>query len=97
MRYDWTPYQERVNDLIALMDERHQKYGSGNIDAFGLLGIVVRLSDKIERLKQWVSNPLLHAPDESTEDTFKDMANYAIIGLMLIHGTWPPLPLEELE
>jgi len=26
---------------------------------------------------------------ESLEDSFKDMANYAIIGLLVLQGKWP--------
>jgi hypothetical protein len=27
--------------------------------------------------------------NESLEDSFKDMANYAIIGLLVLQGKWP--------
>ncbi|MCY0865420.1 MAG: helix-turn-helix transcriptional regulator [Sulfobacillus sp.] len=38
-------------EQMALMVRKQQDYGPGNINAFGELGLVVRLSDKIERLK----------------------------------------------
>jgi hypothetical protein len=38
-------------EQMALMVKKRQDYGPGNINAFGELGVVVRLSDKMERLK----------------------------------------------
>jgi hypothetical protein len=74
----------------AIFVERQAKYGPGNIARTGLLGIAVRLNDKVERLLQLT----LHgsggtATDESVEDTLRDVANYGLIGLMLLHKTWP--------
>lgn len=36
---------------VTLMDRKQQDYGSKNISKFGTFGVLVRLSDKIERLK----------------------------------------------
>jgi hypothetical protein len=40
-----------LDDQYALMVRKHADYGPGNIAAFGELGVLVRLSDKFERLK----------------------------------------------
>ena len=35
---------------IQLFDKKHSDYGPHNIDKFGIMGVLVRSSDKMERL-----------------------------------------------
>ncbi len=72
---------------IALLDSKHQDYGAGNIAAFGEYGIMVRMSDKMERLKRLLTNAA-EPNNESIEDTYKDLCNYAIIALMVRRNLW---------
>ena len=71
---------------------KQHDYGHDNILAFKEQGLVVRLWDKINRLKNlfWKNS---EPKNESIEDTFTDIAGYAIIGLMLAEGTFT----NELE
>jgi len=86
-------------DLREILVRKHHDYGSENILHFGEYGIVVRAQDKISRLgtlvppKGYVS---LHpaVSDETTDDTWIDLANYAMMALMLRNGTFC-LPLER--
>ena len=72
---------------VALLDSKHKDYGAGNIAAFGEYGIMVRLSDKMERLKRLLTNA--QTPNnESIEDTYRDVCNYAIIALMVRRNLW---------
>jgi hypothetical protein len=81
-----TTYQE----LLDLLLSKHKDYGPKNIaDAPGgaLNGLRVRMHDKLARINNLYdskSNP----EHESLEDSFKDMANYAIIGLLVLRGQW---------
>ena len=44
--------------------------------------------DKFERLKNLLASG--HTPEhESIEDSFKDLANYCIIAMMVNRGKWP--------
>ncbi|MDI3298280.1 MAG: nucleotide modification associated domain-containing protein [Bacillota bacterium] len=81
-----------IADARAVMIDRQRKYGSGNISAFGEIGVLVRASDKLERLKHFHLGGGADAPDESVDDTWIDLANYALIALLLRRGTWG-LPL----
>ena len=72
--------------LEELFEERQGKYGADNIAAFGELGCLVRASDKIARLKVSMDKDF---KDESAEDAWMDLANYAIIALMCRRGLWP--------
>jgi len=80
-----------INELGELLIAKQIDYGAGNINnAFGgpINGLLVRLGDKFERLKNLFSKG--HTPqNESIEDSFKDLANYGVIGLMVQRGLWP--------
>jgi hypothetical protein len=84
-------------DQYAMMVRKQHDYGPGNIAAFGELGVLVRLSDKFERLKHLLVTqdatgrvvPRTDAPvNESIEDNYRDLLNYALIALMVRQGLW---------
>ena len=94
-------------DQYALMVRKQTDYGPGNISAFGELGVLVRLSDKLERLKNLLltrdaqgritMNPAAPA-NESVEDSYRDLLNYALIALMVRQGQWDlPFVPEDQE
>lgn len=87
--------EEVVGDLMLVMYSKQRDYGRGNIDAFGEVGVLVRASDKLARLKNLLyDNPGSTPKNESVIDTWGDLANYAIIALMIRRGWWG-LPLIE--
>ncbi len=91
-----TTFEEAL-DLIweeqrALMIRKQSDYGPGNIAGFGELGVLVRTWDKVERLKTLLTAG--KAPEnESVDDSWKDLMNYALIALLVRRGIWG-LPLE---
>lgn len=75
---------------VMLMDRKQQDYGSTNISGFGTFGVVVRMNDKMERLKSlYNKGKRRKAVNESIKDTFRDVSNYATIALMVELGRWP--------
>jgi hypothetical protein len=60
---------------------KNKDYGNSFMD-FGLIGILVRLNDKINRLKSLMKNEI-KVKDEKKEDTINDLYNYCIMGLSL--------------
>jgi len=80
-----------IDELGNLLISKQRDYGPGNINnAYGgpINGLMVRMGDKFERLKNLLASG--HTPQhESIEDSFKDLANYCIIAMMVIRGTWP--------
>ena len=74
-------------EAAVLLDTKNRDYGPGNISAFGERGVIVRLNDKVERLKTlvWGGKSPEH---EKVTDTWLDIANYGIIGLMCHRGDW---------
>jgi hypothetical protein len=80
-----------TNELADLLLSKHRDYGPKNISQSPggpLNGLRVRMWDKLARINNLVDKNV--APEhESLEDSFKDMANYAIIGLLVLQGKWP--------
>jgi len=67
-----------------LFQKKNEDYGNSFVD-FGLIGIIVRLNDKINRLLTLLSKTSPKTPqvsDECIEDTINDLYNYGIIALM---------------
>ena len=81
---------QTFQELVDLLLSKHKDYGPKNIsDAPGgaLNGLRVRMHDKLARINNLVDNNK-NPEHESLEDSFKDMANYAIIGLLVLRGEW---------
>ena len=55
---------------------------------FSLTGLTIRLTDKINRLRNLVVSGKNYVKDEGMEDTFIDIANYGIIGLLVGRNKW---------
>ena len=83
---------ETVNDeLLEMFLKKHKDYGKGNILSIKELGITMRISEKVERLKHLLMNG--DKPENETlDDTWTDIATYAVIAILLRRG-W----FEELE
>ena len=70
-----------------LLDSKQQDYGSRNISDFGELGVLVRINDKVQRLRNLLSKKI--TKHEPLLDTWQDISNYGLIGQMLNEGIWP--------
>lgn len=74
--------QTIISDNTKLFERKNTDYGNSFVD-FELIGIVVRLNDKINRiLNLGDADPETMKVDEKIEDTINDLYNYCIIGLM---------------
>jgi len=86
---------EILTELKITMVQKHQDYGPYNIahaPGGAMNGLLVRMHDKTERLQNLYFHRKGNTPNyESIEDTLKDLANYAIIGLMVQRGQWEGL------
>lgn len=80
--YTLVPDHHNVAEEIAcLLDRKGQDYGTENIKKFGSHGVLVRVSDKVERLIN-LSKRNNKPNFESVEDTWRDIAGYAILALI---------------
>ena len=83
------PYSDVVNDLYKIYLDKNRDYGSSFSETFkdfGIVAPVIRLSDKVNRIKQLVkSKEKPKVKDESLKDSLKDLANYSILTLIEIN------------
>jgi len=74
---------------------KQKMYGHGNIARFEVPGIVIRMNDKLERLKnlRGFDGPVLFEP---VKDTWLDICGYSIIAIMWIRG-WFLLDMKNQD
>jgi Nucleotide modification associated domain 1 len=81
---------DTMRELGDLLLSKHRDYGPKNIsDSPGgaLNGLRVRMHDKTARINNLIDNQ--HKPvHEPLEDSFKDLANYGIIALLVLRDKW---------
>jgi len=79
-----------LNELRSIMMKKQEDYGPLNIalaPGGAMNGLRVRMYDKLARLNNMTDKGA--TPNyESIEDTLIDLANYAIIGLLVQRGQW---------
>lgn len=93
-------FQNIQEEQYELFARKHLDYGLNNIalggdivnnnddKKFSLTGLVIRLTDKISRLRNLMVNGRNYVKDEGMEDTFIDIANYGIIGMLVGRNKW---------
>ena len=74
-------------DDIKLFDEKHKDYGEDNIRKFGEYGVLVRTSDKLERLTTLLNSGTMPR-NESISDSWQDLTIYSTIARAVRNGTW---------
>lgn len=83
---DHMRHEDITTELYMIFDEKDSKYGKSfeqSVTEFGLVSAVIRMSDKMNRLKNIVMDEIdMGDNDESTRDTLLDLANYAILSVM---------------
>ena len=86
-------FQESIDEIVAMSTKKNADYGTAadplaNVRAseeFGIpawLGAIVRLNDKIVRIKSFAKNGRLE--NESLRDSLIDIATYGAIALTLL-------------
>ena len=79
-----------LNELRSIMMKKQADYGPLNIalaPGGPMNGLRVRMYDKLARLNN-LADKAATPNFESVEDTLIDLANYAIIGLLVQRGQW---------
>lgn len=89
-------YQIVLDDLMKMFLKKHKDYGKGNILSVGELGIAMRVTEKIERIKNLLMKGGGKAPaNESVEETWTDIAVYAIIAILHMRGQFQSLEVDS--
>lgn len=77
-------FKSIVDEMYDIYIAKNSDYGSSVSDTykdFGLVSFLVRMQDKINRLKT-LNNKESLVKDEKIEDTLLDLANYSILALI---------------
>lgn len=85
----------RAPDALANFKSAHA------LELHPVTGLLLRMQDKMMRVKSFVADGALKVSGETVEDAFDDMVNYAILGKALLReerllqeATVAPLPVE---
>jgi hypothetical protein len=68
---------------LELFTKKNTDYGDA-FAKFGVIGVLMRIEDKIQRSLSITKNGLNLINDESIRDTLIDLHNYAAMGIMLL-------------
>jgi Nucleotide modification associated domain 1 len=67
---------------LELFERKNKDYGDA-FAKFGLVGVLVRIEDKIQRAVSISNSGITLVDDEGLKDTLLDLHNYAAMALML--------------
>ena len=82
--------EKKYDEAEKLLLRKHKDYGPKNISASpggAINGLRVRIHDKLARINNLYDSGAT-PENESLRDSFIDMANYAIIALLVLDGEW---------
>lgn len=82
--------QTKYDEAEKLLLKKHKDYGPKNISGSpggAVNGLRVRIHDKLARINNLYDSGVT-PENESLRDSFIDMANYAIIALLVLDGEW---------
>ena len=71
------------NEALILFRRKNADYGDA-FAKFGIIGVLMRIEDKIQRALSITRNGITIVDDETIRDTLLDLHNYAAMGLMLL-------------
>ena len=83
--------QQKFQHAKAVLLQKHKDYGPKNISQSPggpLNGLRVRMWDKFARINHLIDSGAT-PENESLKDSFLDMANYAIIAMLVLDDEWP--------
>jgi hypothetical protein len=68
---------------LEMFKTKNKDYGDA-FAKYGLIGVLMRIEDKIQRALSITKNGVNMVNDESIRDTLMDLHNYAAMGVMLL-------------
>jgi hypothetical protein len=83
----------KVQEIYGIFCKKQADYGPTNIGVGGEQGVTLRTGDKISRMFELLgltNRDVDGTPEnESIRDTWADLADYGIIGMIVHDGDWP--------
>ena len=95
-------YVDYFDEIVEEMKEIHKKknadYGNNFhklFEEWGFITALLRLSDKMERLKNIYKKEEIQVKDESVYDTLIDLANYAVMTAVELRNGYKPNDIKN--
>ena len=79
---------KKVLEDVLLFDKKQHDYGPQNIAKFGTMGVLVRSSDKLERLVNLYKRDEKPKVAEPITETWQDLSVYGAIARVYEDGEW---------
>lgn len=86
-------FDEILREMLKTFIAKNKDYGKGNILDTGEMGIIFRINDKINRLKN-LQMSQKQPNNESVDDSWLDIGVYAAIAILLRSGKFKKLELN---
>jgi hypothetical protein len=93
----------RVSQMIKVQESALELFKKKNADygdafaKFGVIGVLMRIEDKIQRSLSISKNGVSLVDDEKIRDTLIDLHNYAAMAIMLLDEDTSSLSPQSLE
>ena len=81
-------------ECLELFKKKNQDYGDAFAN-YGIVGVLVRMGDKISRLQSITKNGITLINTESLRDTLIDLHNYSAMATMLLDENGKTFRLDE--
>ncbi len=84
-------HQDANRSLVMAYDmgvAKNGDYGIDNIPKYGVIGVTVRLNDKLVKVASLMRGPRIDAREERLRRALIDVVNYSTYAMMLYRGAW---------
>ena len=78
-----TQMKEIQAKALELFIKKNKDYGDA-FAQYGVIGVLMRIEDKLKRIVSINKNSIILVNDETVEDTLLDLHNYSAMALMLL-------------
>jgi hypothetical protein len=89
-------FEQVCQEMLKIFIKKNKDYGKGNIMDTGEMGILFRISDKVNRLKNLIGTGK-KPENETKEENWVDIAVYAVIAMLYNRGWFQKLELKDKD
>lgn len=87
-------FEKVCDELLRMFIKKHKDYGKENILELEELGIAYRIGEKLSRIKHLLTKKIT-PENESVEETWIDIAVYAVIAVLYLRGWFKRLEIKS--
>lgn len=82
-------FEAITKEMLDLYNKKNHDYGdsfNNSLNKRGLVAAIVRMEDKFNRIDSLHSNPEIGKVNEKLDETFIDLANYAVMSIIWLRS-----------